>query len=90
MLSCLGTGIVKRVRLMENSQTLKHNRVFAGLMATPGATVAGETLSGIHRQALDDISPRAKKRTKQSSMKSSSDKDCRVVSMTQPQADSII
>ena len=46
---------------MENSQTLKHNRVFASLMATPRATVAGETLSGIRRQALNDIDTRAKK-----------------------------
>ena len=90
MLGCLGIDMAFRVRLMENSQTLRHSRVFAGLTATPGSTVAGETLSGIRRQALDDINPRAKKRTKQSSMKSSSDMDGRVVSMTQKQADRII
>ena len=83
MFGCLGINMAKNVRLMENSQTIKHNRVFAGLTATPGATVAGETLSGILCQAIDDINPRAKKRRKQSSIKSSSDMDGQVVSMTQ-------
>ena len=75
---------------MKNSQTLKHKRVFAGLTATPGATVAGETLYGILHQTLNNIKPKAKKRTNQSSMKSSSDVDSQIVSMTQLQADHII
>ena len=90
MLGCPGIDMATRVRLMENSQTIKHNKVFAGLVAAPGATVGGETLSGVRRQVLDDINPRTKKRRKQSLLKSSSDVDGRVVSMTQLQADRIM
>ena len=40
-------NIGKKVKLMENSQASKHNRVFAGLVAAPDSTVGGETMTGV-------------------------------------------
>ena len=50
-LRCDGIDIGKRMKLMENSQSSKHNRVVAGLFPSPGSTVGGETMFHIHQQA---------------------------------------
>ena len=91
-LSCEGIDIGKRVKLMENSQSAKHSRVFAGLIAAPDSSVGGESMSDIRRQALqaNSLSSRAKKRTKQSSILCSTEEDGRITSITKKQANRII
>ena len=69
-LGCEGIDIGKRVKLMENSQSSKRNRVFAGVILSLGSTVGGETMSDIHQQAIraNSLSNHSKKWTKQSSI----------------------
>ena len=55
-----------------------------------GGTVGGETLYSIRCQALDNINPRAKKRTTLSSLTSYVESNGQVVLMTQVQADRVI
>ena len=65
-----GIAIGNKVKLMENSQSSEHNRVFAGLIASTSSTVGGETMSDIRRQVTkaNYLSNCSKKWTNQSSI----------------------
>ena len=80
-LGCEGIDVGKRVKLMENSQSSKHNRVlFAGLIASPGSTVGGETMSDIRQHATkaNSLCNRSKKQIKQSSILCATEEDSHI------------
>ena len=93
-LACSGIVMPIRVQLMANSQAAKHNKIFSGLVAESNSTLGGDTMAGIHRRTRDiidvDLNPAPKKKSRQSSMKSSAEDDGRVVTMTSAQADRVI